>query len=468
MPTVPKIKVLTNTSVDVLNAIRNSATTSYRDYVPIATSDAESIKEIGNIIMDYPALQNEFLNVLINRIGKVIITSKMFANPWAAFKQGILNYGESIEEIYVNLIKSFQFDPDVAESEVFKREKPDVRTAFHILNYKKFYKVTIEQEQLRQAFLSFDGINNLVTKIIEQIYTSANYDEFNVMKYLVGKMLLAGRLYPVTVPAVSTANMKSIVSKIKGISNKFEFMSNEYNVAGVANHALKPNQYLLVSSDFDAEADVEVLAMAFNMNKAEFIGHKVLLDSFGTLDWDRLDDLFASDSNYSRFTSDEITALDTIPAVLVTDNWFMVYDNLNEFRDQQNGQGLYWNYFYHVWKTFSVSPFANAAVFVPATPAITSVTISPDSLTLSPGASAQFTATVVATGFAPQEVLWSVDSTSAAGGVTISNTGFMEVPSTTSLESITVTVKSAYDSTKSDTASVTISSGESEGEGGGG
>ena len=146
MPTIPKIKVLTNTSVDVLNAIRNSATTSYRDYVPIATPNAESIKEIGNIIMDYPALQNEFLNVLINRIGKVIITSKMFANPWAAFKQGILNYGETIEEIYVNLIKSFQFDPGVAESEVFKREKPDVRSALHILNYKKFYKVTIEQE----------------------------------------------------------------------------------------------------------------------------------------------------------------------------------------------------------------------------------------------------------------------------------------------------------------------------------
>ena len=457
MPTIPKIKVLTNTSVDVLNAIRNSATTSYRDYVPIATPDAESIKEIGNIIMDYPALQNEFLNVLINRIGKVIITSKMFANPWAAFKQGMLDYGETIEEIYVNLIKSFQFDPGVAESEVFKREKPDVHSAFHILNYKKFYKVTIEQEQLRQAFLSFDGINNLVTKIIEQIYTSANYDEFNVMKYMVGKMLINGRLYPVTVPAVTTANMRSIVSKIKGTSNRFEFMSSAYNVAGVANHALKENQYLLVSSAFDAEADVEVLAMAFNMNKAEFMGHKVLLDSFGTLDWDRLDDLFDGDDNYSHFTDAEITALDTIPAVLVTDNWFMVYDNLNEFRDQQNGQGLYWNYFYHVWKTFSVSPFANAAVFVPATPTITSVTVSPDTVTMAPGTSVQLSATVVASGFAPKDVVYSVDATSAAAGVTVSNTGLVGIPSDASIEEVTVTVTSVYDSTKTDTCTVTVS-----------
>ena len=457
MPTVPTVKVLTNTSVDVLNAIRNSATTSYRDYVPIATPDAESIKSIGNIIMDYPALQNEFLNALINRIGRVIITSKMYSNPWSQFKKGILDYGETIEEIYVNLIKGFQYDPAVAESEVFKREKPDVRSAFHIMNYKKFYKVTIEQENLRQAFLSWDGVNNLVTKIIEQIYTSANYDEFQVMKYMVGRQILDGHLYPVNVGTVNAANMKTVISKIKGISNRFEFMSPDYNLAGVANHALKENQYLIVNSDFDAVADVEVLAMAFNMNKAEFLGHKVLVDSFGILDWDRLDDLFYNTGvDYAHFTDDELTALAAIPGVLVTDNWFMVYDNLNEFRDQPNQQGLYWNYFYHAWKTFSVSPFANAAVFVPGAPSITSVDVTPATVTAGAGQMVFFTATVVASNMASQVVTWSVDATSKADGVTIDEHGKLTIPDDVTVQSITVTAKSAVDTTKTDTATVTV------------
>lgn len=457
MPTIPKVKVLTNTSVDVLNAIRNSATTSYRDYVPIATPDAESIKAIGNIIMDYPALQNEFLNALINRIGKVIITSKMYSNPWARFKQGILDYGETIEEIYVNLIKGFQYDPGVAESELYKREKPDVRSAFHIMNYKKFYKVTIEHENLRQAFLSWDGINNLVTKIIEQLYTSANYDEFNVMKYLVGKHILAGHLYPVNVGTVNAANMRSVVSTIKGISNKFEFMSSAYNLAGVANHAEKNNQYLIVNSNFDAVADVEVLAMAFNMNKAEFMGHKILVDSFGTIDWDRLETLFEGEEEFEAFTDAEIAALDAIPAVLVTDNWFMIYDVLNEMRDQGNGQGLYWNYFYHVWKTFSVSPFANAAVMVPGAPSVTSVTVEPGSVTATAGQVVQFTATVVVANMASQAVIWSVDDDALADGVTIDNNGKLTIPSTVTVETITVTGASAINSTKKDTTTVTIS-----------
>jgi hypothetical protein len=312
---------------------------------------------------------------------------------------------------------------------------------------------------LRQAFLSWDGINNLVTKIIEQLYTSANYDEFNVMKYLVGKHILAGHLYPVNVGTVSSANMRSIISTIKGVSNRFEFMSSQYNLAGVANHALKENQYLIVNSQFDAVADVEVLAMAFNMDKAEFLGHKILVDSFGTIDWDRLDTLFEGDSEYTQFTDAEIAALDAIPGVLVTDNWFMIYDVLNEMRDQGNGQGLYWNYFYHVWKTFSVSPFANAAVMVPGTPGITSVTVEPGSVTITAGQTVQFSATVVATNMANQAVVWSVDSTALADGVTIDNNGKLVVPSDATVSSITVTATSVTDSTKKDTSTVTVTGG---------
>ena len=111
MPNIPNKVNLTGSSVDILNAIRNSATANYRGYVPEATNSADSIREIGAIIMDYPTLQNEFLSALINRIGRVLITSKMYSNPWAIFKQGMLEYGETIEEIFVNLAKPFEFDP---------------------------------------------------------------------------------------------------------------------------------------------------------------------------------------------------------------------------------------------------------------------------------------------------------------------------------------------------------------------
>lgn len=451
MATIPKVVTLTNSSVDILNAIRNNATQNYRDYVPKATPDADSIRQIGAIIMDYPALQNEFLSALVNRIGRVLITSKMYDNPWSFFKKGLLEFGETVEEIFVNIAKPFQFDPAVAESNVFKREIPDVRAAFHIMNYQKYYKATISNDQLRQAFLSWQGISDLIAKIVDSMYTGANYDEFQTMKYMLARHILNGHMYPVEIPEVTPANMKGIVSAIKGISNKYTFLSTQYNLAGVANYTAKTDQYMLINSTFDATMDVEVLASAFNMDKAEFAGRRVLVDSFGSLDTARLAELFANDPTYEEIDSDELEALDKIPAVLVDRDWFMIFDNFYNFTEQYNGEGLYWNYWYHVWKTFSVSPFANNALFIPGTPGVTNVTVSPATATVSAGQSVQLTANVETTNFAPKSVTWSVDSEYA----TVDNSGKVTIASNAPASTnVTVTATSTYDTAKRGTATL--------------
>lgn len=449
----PKIVTLTNSSVDILNVIRNNASVNYQNYVPQATADAESIKEIGAVIMDNPQLQNEFLSALVNRIGRVLITSKMYENPWSMFKKGMLEFGETIEEIFVNIAKPFQFDPAVAETNLFKREIPDVRSAFHIMNYQKYYKTTIQNDQLRQAFLSWQGITDLIAKIVDAMYTGANYDEFQTMKYMLAKNVLNGRMYPVTIPAVTSDNMKSIVSTIKGVSNNFEFLSDKYNIAGVQNNSKKTEQYLLVNSNFDATMDVEVLASAFNMDKAEFLGKRVLVDSFGSLDIARLNILFADDPTYTEISADELKALDAIPCILVDENWFMIFDNYYNFTEQYNGEGLYWNYWYHVWKTFSISPFANNALFIPGVPSVTSVTVSPANATVKAGQSVSLSAVVQTEYFAPQTVNWS----SNTEGVTVNKGGVVTVGADVSTgTSVTITAHSTYDNEKVGTSTITV------------
>lgn len=451
MPVKPHIKTLTNSSVDILNAIRNSSTTNYKEYVPIATPNAESLREIGTIIMDSPNLQNEFLNALVNRIGRVIVTSKLYDNPLKMFKKGILEFGETIEEIFVNIAKPFQYDTSTSEQTVFKREMPDVRSSFHIMNYQKYYKVTIENEQLRQAFLSWDGITNLIAKITESMYTSANYDEFQVIKYLLAKHIINGTMHTETI--LDNLALEKKVSAIKAISNKFTFPRSDYNLAGVVNQTLKDNQYILVNADFEAEMSVEVLATAFNMNKAEFIGHEVLVDGFGDIDIDRLNQLFEGDNTYTELSQDELDALNKIPAVLVDENFFMIFDNLIKFTEIYNGEGLYWNYWLHTWKTFSVSPFANNTVFVPAIPTVTGVTVSPSTVTLNKNSSFTFTANVTTTNFASKEVDWTVDSDNA----TISKNGMVTIlDSAKTGNKITVTATSVYDNDKKGESTITI------------
>lgn len=451
MPTRPSKVTLDTNVMNILNALRNNASNNYKDYVPPMT-DVSELKQIGKIIMDVPALQNEFLSALINRIALVTVTSKMFDNPWTMFKRGFLEYGETIEEIFVDLIHVFEFDDDKAETELFKKVQPDVRAAFHVMNYKKFYKVTIERQKLAKAFLSASGMNDLITYIMNAIYTSAAYDEFLTMKYLLARNILNCRLYPVEIDTVSEANMKKIVTTIKGTSNLLEFPSRKYNPAGVFQHTDKSDQYILIDTQFDASMDVNVLASAFNMDKADFMGRRVQIDGFGNLDNDRLAELFADDPYYVEVTAEEQAALNEIPLALVDNNFFMIYDNLNEFREVENGQGLYWNYFYHQWKTFSTSPFSNALLYVPETPAVTSVEVTPASATVSAGTSLALTTTVVTTGYAPQTVTYSSDN----DGVTITEGGVVQIAADAT-GTATITVTSTYDATKSDTVALTIS-----------
>ena len=453
MPVKPKIRTLTTSAADILNVIRNNASVDYRNYVPKAdANDVESIRTIGAIIMDYPALQNEFLNALVNRIGRVMLTSKMYSNPIAFFKKGVLEYGESIEEIFVNIAKVQEFNPEIAEQEVFKRVVPDVRAAFHIMNYQKFYKATVTQEQLKQAFLSWDGVTDLIARIVDSMYTGANYDEFLVMKYLLARHILDGRVYPVTVPTVTAENAKAIITTVKGVSNKLTFMNSEYNPAAVRTFTDKTDQYMIVNSVFDATMDVNVLASAFNMDKAEFLGHRVLIDGFGDLDVARLGEIFAGDPTYNEPSKDELAALNAIPAVIVDKDWFMVFDMLTQFTEQYNGQGLYWNYFYHVWKTFSVSPFANSVLFVPGTPSVTSVTVSPTTATVQKGGSVSLSAVVGTEYFAPQTVVW----TSSVADVKVSAAGVVTVDADAKSTSATITATSAFDGTKKATCTVTV------------
>lgn len=427
MPVKPSTKSLNANSVQILNCIRDSASATYQERIPVATQN--NIRDIGNAMMQFQSTQNEFLNALVNRIARVIITSKSYTNPLAMFKKGIMEYGEQVEEIFVNIAKAHPFDPDVAEENVFKREIPDVDAVFHRMNYQNFYKVTISNEQLRQAFLSAEGVTDLIARIVDTLYSGSEFDEFLIMKQLIADAARAGKMYPINIPAPSAATAKQIVTTIKGISNKLEFMSNQYNYMGVLNFTKKENQILLIDAEFDATIDVEVLASAFNMSKAEFMGQRVLVDNFGDLTG--------------------------VVAALVDRDWFMVFDNLMSFTENYNGEGLYWNYFYHVWKTFSSSPFSNAILFTTGAVGVTSVSVSPKAAQATAGQNVQLTASVVTTGYAPQDVKWSV-SGNASAGTTVDCNGLVHIAADESAETITVTATSCYDNGKSDTATITL------------
>lgn len=471
MPTIPDPLTWTNVSADVINAIRNSGSINYKDYIPVATADADSIRQIGNIIMDAPNLRNAFATDLVNMIIKTIVTSKSYESPLARLKKGKLDLGETVEEIFVAIARAELYSPSTADQTVFKRRIPDIRAAFHVVNSQVKYPVTISNEQLSAAFRSQEGLYALIEAIYEQLYTADAYDEFNIAKYLIADHIVHGRIKTVSCTNPnSEANVRAAVTTIKATSNKMRFMTGDYNIAGVKTHAQHAEQTLLISADFDAAVDVNVLAAAFNMDKAEFLSKRILVDSFGEIDVIRLaecapelctDIVYDTDghvtsASLANITSDQLTALNSVPAVLIDDEFIQIYDRLLTMEEIRNPDGLYTNAFYHVWRIYSTSPFAPAAVFdTTGSPAVTAIDVIPATANSVKGGNVQFSADVTATGFVDQSVTWTLTGANKTA-TTIDAAGNLHIASDETATSITVTATSNATGTVSDTATVTV------------
>nr|DAG18952.1 MAG TPA: Head protein [Caudoviricetes sp.] len=351
---------LNASTIDILNVIRQNASYDYQQSVPVVEKTTQ-IPQIGEIICGTPALANQFLNALVNRIALVRAQSVTFNNPYSRLKKGYLEFGETVEDIFVSIAKVVDYNPDKGEGREFKRSLPDVRSQFHIMNWRVMYPVTIQDEDLRRAFLSEQGVTELIAKIVESVYTAAEYDEFLLFKYLIIKAVTKGQMYPV---AVDNSDMKNYATAFRSKSNAITFPKTTYNAASVRNNTPRERQVIFMDSDFNAKYDVEVLAAAFNMDKATFMGSLFLIDDFTTFDNERFEVIRDYSDGIEEVTTDELNLMNDVKAVLLDENWFQCYDNMNKFTEKYVASGLYWNYFYHTWKTISSSQFANAIVFV--------------------------------------------------------------------------------------------------------
>ena len=390
---------------DIVNAIRNSASDMFRSYVPLANAD--NITDIGHGIMVNQSIQNEFINSLVDRIGLIVIKRSLLQNPLKKFKKGMMAQGRKIEEIYVDITNEKMYDAEKSEQKVFERDIPNVKTLFHERNRQGFYKQTIQDESLRTAFISWGNFESFLSEIINAMYNSAEVDEFKYMKLLIDNYHSKG-LFTVkkVVKPDNEVTTKEFIKTLRSTATKMclPFGSRDYNSLAVHTRSEMNDLHLIIDADLEANVDVDVLARAFNMDRTNFLGNVTIIDGF---------------------------ASSGLEAVLVDKDWFMVYDNLIKMETIRNPQGLYWNYFLHIWQVLSTSRFANAVAFVSdEVEDVTQVIVSPSILALKQGKTHQFDVFVRQTVEGEFPVEWKVGlrgAGSTKAGTTITQDGLLTV-----------------------------------------
>lgn len=471
-----KSNVNVKSSAELLSYIINQ-TPILRENINLPVQ-GQSINPIGKIIMNNIAYKNAFLNT-INLIGLTVITRNNWRNPWEDFTdKGTLSWGQQVREVICDIANIYDYNEMLPlETNFIKTVVPNVLSYIHEINYQKFYKTSTSDEQIAMAFERGD-LFTLIDQIVNSLYEGYQYDMYLVAKYVLARRILDGTVTAYQISDFSTKTDREIVAEIKAQSNKMTFRSPNYNPAGIRKATSFDDQFAIVSSDFDARFSTNVLATSYFRSDADMKARLELTESFGTIDTDRLNEIFAQrDSNgdiktgyyvagYTPLTAAELSSLEEIPCVIVGRDFFQFYkwsfDNSTEGlrkTDFFNPQTMKTNHWLHVWAVVSTSPFENALVITQTAQGVTSVTVSPSTATISAGNSVDLSATVVTTGFANKAVSWSVDSTSAAAGITINQNGHLTIPTgVTTVQTVTVTATSVYNSTVTGTATITNAS----------
>lgn len=334
---IPTYKPSTNATL--LNALREEMSPAYQSRIPNVTK--ASINKSIETLLEVPALRNEFIDTLVNKIGLTIFKSKIWKNPLQGFKIDPLTWGAVIEEVQVGLLEAKTYDPDreYMEKEIFGRELPPVQVAYHKINRQNYYKISIREEMLRRAFLSDYGLSTMVTNLMNSLYNSANVDEFELTCSLIPVYANKGGFFKVNVPAVnSEASAKTLLKKIRAMSGNLAFFSTHYNAAKMPAFANEEDLVLLISPEAKAELDVEAFAAAFNIPYTDIPARIITIpqDRFG---------------------------IDGVQAILTTKDFWIIADTLMENREINNPASLDKNYFFHIHQVLSLSLFVPAIMF---------------------------------------------------------------------------------------------------------
>lgn len=428
----------TESSINILNSIRssivaNGSSLGYDERIPVATQ--ENLQDIGQAMLNYQPDLNAFLNELVNKIGLTYIHSKLYTNKLAFLKRGTLEYGDTVEELFVDVAKAYSYvpvAPDDNMCDVYEQHKPEIISAFHKVNREDVYPITINNDLLKRAFKSYNNFSQFIASVFNSLYTADNLDEFLLFKQLIGASLKNSYQVQVTKPTDRTTSEQfSIQMRSYGLA--LEYMSRDYNQMGVGNATPLEDQILILRSDIVPVIDITQLANNFNLNLGQPISGKIIVvDDFGS-------------------------GNDDIIGGIIDKDFSMIFDVLYRTESIYNPKHLYWNFYLHHHQVIASSPFANAVCFTTSTVtnAIISVEILPSEITIAKGYSGNVRAIVKFTGTIDTSVTYTI-ATATSANTKVDEDGTIHIGADETASTLTVTATSVANSGKTATCTVTV------------
>lgn len=348
-----------------LNAMREVSVQNnglYHQYVPVIDGNTD-IGAFATPILKYKGVQNEFMEVLINRIVETKINRVNMKNPLRMLMGSKMPVGYAGQEIFVNPATPTEYNPNDLVG-LLEKYEADVHVQYYELNSDIQFKVTVTRHELKKAFTSWEKLDSFIDGIVQSLYNGANITEFNFTKRLVSAAYQNYTTPIMQVEGVSTKEQAdAFLTQAQSMYYAMQFPSSQYN-GTAATTPTKPITTMtdpskivfLVRGDIMSYVNVNTLAAAFNIDKALLVGRVIPVDNF---------DVYDPQSGAKIFDGSSILG------IIADETWFRIEESDFYLDMFYNANARTWSYFLNDTKSYSQNLFSNGVILATAMPTVT-------------------------------------------------------------------------------------------------
>lgn len=333
------MKVISGTNSQILNKARAFAGDSFKSRVPAFTS-ANMSKTVRQLAQD-PLMWNTFIDTMLNKVGLQLFHANSYENRLRNLKRGQMNTGAIIEEFGVDLLDEHPYDP--ADTNPFVADEPDVRVNWHKVNRRARFDLQINEDLLEEAMATEGQLGSFLTQLMSKPSDSDDWNEFLAMVELLGIYEREDSFANIQVSDVLSASDpekagKELTKRMREyyVTMK-EFYNTDFNAEGI--NVTSSDLVVITTPKMLASLDVDVLAMAYHMDKADFVADRTVLIK----DWPE--------------------GLEGTQALMVDKDFYVAADRKLKTLSQPNAKSDCINYFLHHWSVLSCSRMVNALRF---------------------------------------------------------------------------------------------------------
>ncbi|NCC80153.1 MAG: hypothetical protein EOM07_11195 [Clostridia bacterium] len=369
-----------------LNAIHATASNAYQTTIPLATAD--NIVDVGEAVLTAPtSVQNEFYDALVNLIGLQLIHTVDFTNPLSDLKKGKMEYGMTIEDIFVEMSRGQKYIAGTRSGESapdqFEITKADVKAAFYSTQFERQYTKTLHQQDVKRAFRSADPVGTLTSAVMQSLRSGEEYDDYRMTLALVARQLEEaesatawnGRvnllsdyntLNSTTLTpeqAVRDQDFLEYASEVMQTwSDRLRYVRSDLNIAGVDQTLPKPSQHIMMLGDMEAKFRVHLHTWAYNKDQLA-LGSVRTFDAWYSIGADSTSTPVVSPDDITVKGDLGLGGTDPCIAVLFDPDMLKIYNKENITENARNARAHYSNIWHTVADIYAASPYHNFVAF---------------------------------------------------------------------------------------------------------